>query len=155
MKRTIFQSLGKRAISVLGLAMFSILLGSATAQAQCTVVGYRAVCPIDSDKGYVYDWINNQWHYASYYVGMTTNFQMQYLYPYALWVGTDRWTGVTYAYTIAGWRTLNLQNQALLLLWQMSQNANAATSAPMTQQFINSVSNNNSTILTLIRSMPH
>jgi len=159
MKRTIFQSLRESSISGLGVVLFSVLLAASTAQAQpCTVVqngsSFSAVCPTDPDKGYVLDWVNNQWHYASKYYGKTTNFPEQYLYAYALWVYTDRSTGLTYGLTIAGWQYLNLQNDALRLLWQMSQVANTVSSAPMSQQFVNTINNNASTNLALIRSMP-
>jgi hypothetical protein len=154
MKCNIFKSLGKRAISVLGVGMFSILLGAATAQAECTTVMnggfYTAVCPINSDRGFVYKWVNNQWHYQFYFDHWTTNYPMIFVYGYQLWTYQDRSRGTFFAYTRAGWQPLSLQNEALRLLWQLS---NTAGSGQMSQTYVNNFNNYASSTYAVLRNV--
>jgi hypothetical protein len=153
MKCKSFQSLGKRAISVLAVAMFSILLGTATAQAECTTVMnggfYTAVCPIDSNRGFVYKWVNNQWHYQFYFDHMTTNCPMLFMYEYQLWTYQNRVTDTVYGYTRAGWQPLSLQNEALRLLWQLNHTLGSPT---MSQTYVNNFVNTSSSVMAVIRS---
>ena len=154
MKCKILQSLRKRAVSVLGVAMFSILLGAATAQAECTTVMngafLTAICPINSDQGFVYKWVNNQWRYQFYFDHWTTSYPMLFLYEYQVWTYQNRLTGASFAYTRAGWQALSLQNEALQLLWQLNHTAG---SGQMSQTYVNNFNNYASSTYAVIRNM--
>jgi len=125
----------------LSLVLFSTLLFASAAQA-CILTptdngGWAATCVQTNDSGYVYLAVNGSWQPQAYYHVIDAQWMHIYYYGPRVWTNQNRYNGLIWVWTAAGWTPYRTyEAQALTLIKALAGLSQSQTSTTPTIQIV-------------------